>query len=254
MMQTVVVRGVEIGAGKPKICVPVVERTREEILQAARSLGQVPFDIVEWRMDWYEQVEDQTKVAEVLDGLREILGDKPILATFRSQAEGGECTVPVEYYETLLTDVAGHDRADLVDVELFTGDEVVKRIMDRVHEKGCRVIASSHDFAQTPEEEELIRRLCRMQEMGADIAKVAVMPKCRQDVLTLLSATERMNREYARIPVVTMSMGSMGMISRLAGECFGSAMTFGAAGKVSAPGQMDAVRLEQVLEAIHQSM
>lgn len=254
MIHTVTVRGVEIGAGKPKICVPIVEHTREDISAAAKKLSQIPFDIVEWRIDWYDEVEDSDMVLDTLRGLREILGEKPILVTFRSEKEGGKRSISLEYYEQLLTEVAAGGEADLIDVEIFTGDEVVNRIIERVHESGCNVIASNHDFKKTPEMQELIRRLCKMQDMQADIAKIAVMPQSRQDVLTLLSATERMNREHARVPIVTMSMGSTGLISRLCGECFGSAITFGAAGKVSAPGQMEAARLKQVLEAIHSAL
>lgn len=254
MIQTVTIRDIEIGAGMPKICVPIVEKTREEILATAQAFSEIPFDVVEWRGDWYEDVEEPAKVCDTLRELRKILGEKPILFTFRSSAEGGEKSISPEYYETLLVEAAASGYADLIDVEIFTGDDRVSRIITKIHDSGCKVIASNHDFSKTPDEEELIRRLTKMQDMQADIAKIAVMPQSRQDVLTLLSATERMNREYARVPIVTMSMGSLGLVSRLCGECFGSVLTFGAAGKVSAPGQMDASRLSQVLQAIHSSL
>lgn len=49
-----------------------------------------------------------------------------------------------------------------------------------------------------------------MQELGADISKIAVMPQSTEDVLTLLSATEEMRRCYADRPVLTMSMAGTG--------------------------------------------
>ena len=61
-----------------------------------------------------------------------------------------------------------------------------------------------------------------MQELGADIPKIAVMPTCRRDVLTLLCATEEMYTEHADRPIITMSMAGTGLISRLCGEVFGS--------------------------------
>ena len=94
---------------------------------------------------------------------------------------------------------------------------------------------SSHEFHRTPEHAELIYRLRKMQDMGADILKVAVMPQNKADVLTLLSATEEMYRLYAQRPLLTMSMASDGVISRLCGEVFGSAATFGMVGQGSAP-------------------
>ena len=85
-------------------------------------------------------------------------------------------------------------------------------------------------------------------KLGADIPKIAVMPQSKKDVLTLLAATEEMASEHADRPIITISMGKDGMISRLCGEVFGSALTFGTAGKASAPGQINVDELRQVLE------
>ena len=93
-----------------------------------------------------------------------------------------------------------------------------------------------------------------MQDMGADIPKIAVMPQNKKDVLTLLAATEEMANDYADRPIITMSMAGTGVISRLCGEVFGSSMTFGAVGKASAPGQMGAEDLNTVLALLHSAM
>ena len=85
----------------------------------------------------------------------------------------------------------------MVDVEAFTGDEAVRAIVETAHEAGVKVVGSNHDFHQTPEQEEIVARLCKMQELGVDIPKIAVMPVCKKDVLTLLSATEEMYTRYA---------------------------------------------------------
>ena len=104
------------------------------------------------------------------------------------------------------------------------------------------------------EKDELTRRMILMDEMGADILKIAVMPKSTTDVLELLLATEEMGRLYSDKPVITMSMGPLGLISRLAGETFGSALTFGAGEKASAPGQIPAKQLKDILNSIHENM
>ena len=93
-----------------------------------------------------------------------------------------------------------------------------------------------------------------MQELGADIPKIAVMPRNRRDVLTLLEATEEMASIYADRPIITMSMSGIGSISRLCGEVFGSALTFGSAGQTSAPGQMEVEDLAEGLELIHRGI
>ena len=117
-----------------------------------------------------------------------------------------------------------------------------------------KVIASNHDFHKTPEKSDIIYRLRKMQDMNADIPKIAVMPQNKKDVLTLLSATEEMTSLYADRPIITMSMAGTGVISRLCGEVFGSSKTFGAAKKASAPGQMGVKELETVLGLLHSAM
>ena len=105
----------------------------------------------------------------------------------------------------------------------------------------------NHDFDATPSQEEIVRRLSLMEEKNADICKIAVMPNSNQDVLTLLQATAEMKSKATR-PLITMSMGALGMVSRVSGEVFGSSATFGAAKKASAPGQVPVSVLRDMLE------
>ena len=253
-MNTVKVRNIEIGAGIPKICVPIVGVTREEILAAAENIRSTKADVVEWRVDWYENIFDFTKTEATMQALREVLGEMPILFTFRTSKEGGEKAIETEAYVELNQNAAKTGLVDLVDVEAFTGDDVVKAVVEIAHENGVKVIASNHDFHKTPAKEEIVSRLRKMQELGADIPKIAVMPQNKKDVLTLLAATEEMVSEYADRPIITMSMSGTGVISRLCGEVFGSALTFGAVGKVSAPGQMRIEDLTTVLGLLHKSL
>lgn len=251
-MHTVKVRNTTIGEGKPKICIPIVGRTAAEIIQQAENIRLLPADIVEWRTDWYEDILDMEKMLRTAHGLRNALDDIPLLFTFRTAQEGGEKTITRPQYEALNIAAAKSGSVDLIDVEAFTESDTVTRIIQTAHASSVRVIASNHDFIKTPEESEIIRRLCKMQELGADIAKIAVMPKSKQDVMTLLSATLKMHENYADRPIVTMSMSGTGAVSRIIGEFTGSALTFGTAGKASAPGQIGACELNEVLEIIHQ--
>ena len=253
-MNTVKVRDIEIGAGAPKIIVPIVGVTKNDIIEEAKTFHSIPVDVVEWRVDWFEGVFDFAQVEDVLKDLRSALGETPILFTFRTSKEGGEKEISVNDYAALNIAAAQSGYVDLIDVEAFTGDEVVKTIINAAHEAGVKVIASNHDFFKTPEKEEIIRRLRMMQDFGADIPKMAVMPTCKQDVLTLLSATLEMSEKYADRPIITMSMAGTGVVSRLTGETFGSALTFGAASKASAPGQVGVHELKQVLDIIHSSL
>ncbi len=253
-MNTVRLRNVEVGTGRPKVIVPIVAPTREEILAKAEQLRGLTFDVVEWRVDFFREAADTRQVLDTLAGLRAVLGDTPILFTFRTKKEGGEGELSMEAYTALNAAAARSGNADAVDVEVFSGDDVVKANIDLIHGAGAVVVGSSHDFGGTPTQEEIVSRLCKGQQLGCDILKAAVMPRSRRDVLTLLLATEEMYTHHARQPIVTMSMGGLGTVSRLWGGAFGSAMTFGAVGQTSAPGQVQVEQLNRALDILHSAM
>lgn len=248
-MKTVSIRGVEIGAGKPKIAASITGATQAEIIAKAKAFQTLPVDVAEWRMDWFEQIEDSSAVARCLASLRAALGDMPLLATFRTDREGGKRSLSLEGYKALNKAVIASGQADLLDVELLSGEETVSGLIGAAHRAGVAVVLSNHDFTQTPPQAEMLRRLCRMQELDADILKLAVMPRCRSDVRALLQVTEEMSLHTQR-PLVTMSMGRLGTVSRVCGETFGSAMTFGAVDTASAPGQITVETLAKILSLL----
>lgn len=249
MITPITIKNITFGEGLPKICIPIVGTTEEEILKSASALSEYTYDVAEWRMDFFEGVSDLKRVENILKFLKDILKDHLLLATFRTAKEGGEREIDDEYY-CQLNRLAAKSGADLIDIELFTGDEVVEKLVQEIHAANAFIIMSNHDFHKTPSKETIIERLTKMQDLGADIAKIAVMPNTPDDVLTLLSATAHMQAIEGGSPVVTMSMGRLGLISRLSGSIFGSAMTFGSAGKASAPGQIDAKELNDILHII----
>ncbi|HCW54667.1 MAG TPA: type I 3-dehydroquinate dehydratase [Clostridium sp.] len=253
MSKIVQVRNVKIGAGAPKIAVSLMGTDDIELETEISKLNDIKFDVAEWRVDFFKDVEEIESVKKTLLHIRKWLNDIPIIFTFRSKNEGGNKEISREYYINLLLEVIETKEADLIDVELFTGDDEVKKIINTAHKKGVKVIISNHDFEKTPSKEKIIKRIKKMIDLGADIPKIALMPKCREDVLTLLSATSYVDERYSGIPIITMSMGSMGMVSRIAGELFGSSLTFGAAEKSSAPGQIQANDLSTILQIIHKS-
>lgn len=163
-MKAVEVRNIKIGEGIPKICVPIVGVTKEDIINEAKTFENIPVDVVEWRVDWFENVFDIEKVKDVLTDLRQVLKDTPILFTFRTSKEGGEKAIEAADYAKLNKEIAATGNVDLVDVEAFTGDEVVKEIIEAAHACGVKVVASNHDFDKTPDKDDIVGRLrkCRI--------------------------------------------------------------------------------------------
>nr|WP_295971383.1 type I 3-dehydroquinate dehydratase [uncultured Bacillus sp.] len=247
------IKHLTIGEGMPKIIVSIVGKTNDDILQEAKLVKSLNPDVVEWRADAYEQVEDIQAVKEMIVQLRKIFMEELFLFTFRSHKEGGNKEISDEYYFTLNKTAIMTKNLDLIDVELFNEEKILRDMVAIAKEYGVYVIMSNHDFGKTPAKEEIIARLRKMQEYGADIPKIAVMPVTVDDVITLLDATNTMKTKYANRPIITMSMGGTGLISRLAGEVFGSAFTFGAGREASAPGQIPVKDLRTVLHILHNS-
>ncbi|MEH6991928.1 type I 3-dehydroquinate dehydratase [Neobacillus drentensis] len=254
MKRSVSIKGISIGEGAPKICVPMVGKTIPELTEEAEFLKATDLDVVEWRVDFFDDVEDLEKVKDALGAIRSILYETPLVFTFRSAKEGGEKEVSTEYYFELNKVMVESGQIDIVDVELFNDEEEIKLLISAAHDNKVYVIISNHDFDKTPDKEEIISRLRKAQNLGGDLPKIAVMPKSAADVLTLLDATNTMNEQYADRPIITMSMAGKGLISRLAGEIFGSALTFGAAKKASAPGQVPVTELRNILSLINRSL
>jgi 3-dehydroquinate dehydratase I len=88
--------------------------------------------------------------------------------------------------------------------------------------------------------------------MGGDVAKVAVMPRDRADVLTLFAATSQAEAK-ARIPLISMSMGPLGSVTRMIGGVFGSTLSFAVGEGSSAPGQIPIADLNVVFAVLRRA-
>lgn len=252
-MQNVTIKNLTIGLGLPKICVPIVATTREEILKCLENYKRKEIDLLEWRIDFMSNIHDVPALISIAKEITTAIPDKPLLVTFRSKKEGGKQELPLSEYLALNQAFAKQQAADLLDIELFCDKDPrhLASLVSEIKATGSKVIFSNHDFEKTPSKSTIVERLRTMQELGGDIAKIAVMPTCAEDVLTLLSATIEMKKEYATIPVVTMSMGQLGAISRICGSTFGSAITFGALEQASAPGQIPVDKLYDTLHTLN---
>ena len=149
--------------------------------------------------------------------------------------------------------MAKSGQADLLDVEVSEISNP-SAIIRRLHDMGQHVVASKHYFSHTPADIQMQQDLTQMQQMGADIGKLAVMPHSPLDVLRLLQVTAQMQEEHPQYPLVTMAMGGLGAISRVSGQIFGSCMTFASVGKTSATGQMPLEDVKEILEKLSESM
>ena len=246
-MRPLTVRGLALGAGRPKIAVPLVGGTRRDVLAEAAEAVSLRADLVEWRADFYEGLAAPDALRGTLQALRGALGALPLLFTIRTAREGGAAALDPADYAALTLAAAQSGCVDLADVELSVGAEAARALIDGVHAAGCAAVGSRHDFAATPPQEVMRGFLREAQELGADIPKLAVMAHSDADALSLLSAAVAFRDHDADRPFIAISMGAHGVLSRVACGFCGSCLTFGAAENSSAPGQLPVPRLRELL-------
>ena len=247
------IRGRKLGGDTPLICTPLVGRTRERVLAEAASVAAKKPDVVEWRVDFFERIGDTAAVLDTGRALRAAIGDLPLIFTRRSSREGGEA-VPLddEGVVRLYDAVGATGFVDFLDFEMGNDAAHVQRVRDDARKHAARVILSYHNFGYTPGRVTLVERFLEAERLGGDVAKVAVMPRDRMDVLTLLAATAEADAK-AKIPLISMAMGALGSVTRMVGGVFGSSLSFAVGEAASAPGQIPIADLEAVYAVIRRA-
>jgi 3-dehydroquinate dehydratase-1 len=248
--KTIDIRGRKLGGHSPLICCPLVAGTATQLLREARAVLAKDPDVLEWRVDYFGDIADTKAVIKAGRDLRRALGGKPLIFTRRSPREGGQPTGlrasgVVRLYEA----IAAAGLADFLDFEMSNEASHVRKVLDTAHR---RVILSYHNFSRTPGARTLRERFLKADRLGADVAKVAVMPHDRFDVLALLLATAQADAK-SRIPLISMSMGPLGAVTRMVGGLFGSTLSFAVGKGSSAPGQLPIADLRTAFELLERS-
>ncbi|MBJ9956286.1 type I 3-dehydroquinate dehydratase [Acinetobacter courvalinii] len=233
-----------------KTIVPITAKTREQAIAQAKVIAaNADADLAEFRIDLLNFASDRKQVIALGHELKQILGTKPLIATIRTHNEGGQLTISDADYGKTYQAYLQQPFMDILDVEMFRDQQIVKDTVKMAHAKKVLIVMSNHDFQKTPPESEIIKRLLQQDELGADILKIAVMPQNKQDVFTLMNATLKVSQQSKK-PLLTMSMGKLGTISRIATANMGGSFSFGMIGEASAPGQIDVTQLKQFLKTV----
>ena len=238
--------GLDFYSGSSVIAVPSTGSSREEILEIARRIADSPAGLVEWRADYFERSGDPDSMTELAEEIAALIGERPLLFTYRTAAEGGRGKCEMGAYGQLLMKMAGCEAIRLFDVEGLHDDFDPVGLIGALRDKCKAVIASAHFFDRTPRKKEMEQILQKLSDEGPDVVKLAVMPASAADVLKLMQVTEKMHGRLD-CPLITMAMGEIGKISRISGSLTGSAVTFASLQDSSAPGQ---IPLEQLFQAL----
>lgn len=234
---------------RPKICVPIIAPMRDAILSEARKAGELPIQMVEWRVDFFAGYERE--LASIVEELKKVLGEKELIVTLRTEHEGGEPNGSRFDYFSLVETLIQQGVADYVDVEIDRDIRLTGKILSEKKDSFTRVIGSYHDFTSTPSYDSIVEKLEKAKNLGCDMGKLACMPEQPEDADLLLTATAGMKEKHPEFPLITMSMGKLGEKTRLYGGLYGSEVSFGCVGQTSAPGQIPYLKMKEVFDKIY---
>jgi len=213
------------------ICVPIVEKNYEFVLEAAKNSINAGADLVELRID----AMDHPNPDEISNIIKDI--KYPLIATNRMIKEGGLFRGSEDERIEILLAAAKH--ADIVDIELQTDEDYLNKII----KASKSTIISYHNFEKTPSLEVLLKVVNQERKLG-DIAKFAVMPKNISDTLIVLDVLSHVEK------TIGISMGNIGRYTRVVAPLFGSPITFASLNSISAPGQLDIHTTKNFLDKI----
>jgi len=242
----VVVKNKVFGGEEMLVCLPLVSKSRETLLEDARQIYECAPDVIEWRVDYFDDLKDIESIKNALEALSETIGEKPLIFTCRHKSEGGNSDFSEQERVNLIREVVSTGCIDLLDIEISSDMNALKDIKNISLKENVKLILSYHNFQETPGEEDLVNKLIQGEKLGADISKLAVMPNEHGDVLTLLNASYKARKEID-IPLITISMGEIGSLTRSVGGMFGSDMSFAVGKESSAPGQVPIGDIRKIL-------
>lgn len=244
------VRGRVFGGEKNLTCIPMVPVTREALMEETKAAVALEPDIIEWRVDYYENAGNPESVKYSLMEMGQYLNNIPVIFTFRHVREGGAKEYAQDVRLATICTALETGYADIIDVEACNEKSFIDDVKAAVEKNRAKLILSYHNFNETPSEEFIVNKLKEEQELGADIPKLAVMPRDFDDVLTLMKATYRARMEAVDLPMITISMSDVGTISRVIGDLYGSDMSFVVGKKANAPGQIPVAVVKRLWELL----
>ena len=235
-----------IGGNRPLFCIPVVSTHSTYLEEDLNQAVSQAADIIEWRADYLDNINECGKIIDIF---KNSAGKTTLIFTFRKKEEGGKSSFSGSERVKIINEYLNSGIFDFIDVEISAEEEEINDIMETARENGVKIIFSYHNFHSTPSSEEIVKKLLEAEEKGGSIAKIAVMPRNAEDVMTLLYASNEA-RKRLEIPMISISMGELGKISRIAGAMFSSDIIFVSVGEKSAPGQIHIEKAREIFSEV----
>jgi 3-dehydroquinate dehydratase-1 len=129
-----------------------------------------------------------------------------------------------------------------VDIETASLSEM-SALVAEVHASPAILVASYHNFDETPPLQRLLALQQQALDAGADAVKFATKLTGPQDLITLIQLLAQPHAP----PIAVMGMGPLGRLSRLTLAGLGSILNYGYLDRATVPGQWPAARLKHLL-------
>lgn len=231
--------------------VPLTSASPKGIRQEWAEAVAAGADMIEWRLDWLKPKRSSKKIAlrkvrQIAEEMREEC-DVPVLATYRTGAEGGARGRGLIDDEDLDYDGvirSAAEWADAVDIEYQRAGatDLISQLKGRLP-----VVGSFHVLIPIHSSESFEGWLHEAADSGADVAKLSVMMDGDSSAKAVREAQVWAQKNLA-IPSVVLGMGPGGKETRLGDSARRSAFTFATVGRQSAPGQPTLRELRESLD------
>ena len=183
--------------------------------------------------NWVELRLDAMPSSISVEEILEYRPFRPLIVTARDPQEGGVRQLSVTTRLSLLEESLS--QAAAIDIEIANMPQA-RSLIETAHKTSVQIVASYHNFEQTPTAEELCEQEKIARDLGADIVKFAVRHHTPDDLIVGTTVLARRTG-----PVAIMGMGPLGPTSRLLYSQCGSCLLYGYLGLYEgAPGQWPA--------------
>lgn len=249
-MKTITIKNKTLGDGIPKICIPLMADNINELFTFKNKVANLNFSLIEIRIDYFTNIFNETKIIEYLKEVRNTFNDKIIIFTLRTKLEGGNINISDDKYKKVNLLALKSNCIDIIDFQVMLEDDIIKTLIKEAHKNNVKVILSYHNFKETPSKDSLTKKIELMEKYQGDIKKIAVVPNKVDDLLNVLSFSSWVKENYSS-PNIFISMGKIGVLSRVLGEFFGSCITFGTIENLSSLGQINVSDLNSIMSELH---
>jgi len=206
------------------------------------SFGNVDYENLKSQIQLYEIAEIRLDLLEInLNQVSEIFAShKNLIATLHfADLEPTES-------EMQLLETAINSGAAWVDIDIFLKGNYRSRLIELSRKNNVKVIFSFHDYEKTPSIDELKNHIELGFQNAADVVKIACFANSYSDTARILSLYNDSR------PIIALSMGEKGKISRTLALVYGAPFTFGYPKNISntAPGQLSIKELYESVEVL----